>query len=296
MRKLLFLFVVLAIFIQCKPNKNADFWESPNAYLGQKPPSGTPEIFAKGILVDSGIVLGRVAFSADGKDFFFTYAAHWFDSDNSGTNVISFNGKEWSKPQLLAENVSNPTLSIDGNKLYFGVSGSNVSLSEKVNGIWTKPKEYLNKSYGLYNFMPTKIGNYYVGSGPDKNDYSGYDFSIFTMTENDTTVRSLGSPINTVGFDGDLYVAPDESYMLISAEESATYESKLHITFRNKDGSWTPSKSISEEINEGLAHRFGQYVSPDGKYLFYTQGTSEEDCHIYWVRWDDILDKLRNSM
>ena len=284
------------LFIHCKNDKQISFWESPQAYLGQKPPSETPEIFAKTMLVDSGIVLGRVAFSDDGKDFYYTYAARWFDPNNSGTNVISFNGTKWSKPQLLAENVSNPTLSIDNKTLYFGVAGGNVWISEKKNDNWTAPKEYLNKSYGLYNFMPTRSGTNYVGSGPDKNDYSTYDFSTFNISKNDTIIKSIGSPINTIGFDGDLYVAPDESYMIISAEETPTYESKFHITFRNKDGTWSKSKSISKEINEGMAHRFGQYVSPDGKYLFYTQGTSEADCHIYWVRWDGILAQLRRDL
>jgi hypothetical protein len=46
-------------------------------------------------------------------------------------------------------------------------------------------------------------------------------------------------------------------------------------------------------IADGLAHRWGQYVSPDGKYLFYTRGTSEKDCAIYWVRFDDLLKSLR---
>lgn len=289
----LFIFICLFLIFQCKNSKQNSFWESPKAYLGQKVPSEIPEIFAKGMLVDSGIVLGRVAFSESGKEFYYSYAAHWFDSNNSGTNIISFDGTNWSKPKLFAENVSNPTLSMDGNRLYFGASGSNVWISEKKNGEWNEPYEYLNKSYGLYNFMPTQSGTYYVGSGLDKSDYSGYDFSTFSMNKTDTIVKSIGKPINTLGFDGDLYVAPDESYMIISAEETPTYESKLHITFRKADGSWTPSKSISSIINEGPAHRFGQYVSPDGKYLFYTQGTSEEDCHIYWVRWDLMLKKLK---
>lgn len=289
----LFLILCVLLFPQCSSKVSHDLWRSTDAYLGQTPPGNSPIIFAKGMLVDSGIVLGRVAFSEDGKEFFYTYAAHWFDSSDSGTNIISFDGLEWSKPRLLAEKVSNPTLSPDGGKLFLGGNGSTVWLSKKENGKWSMPVEYLNKSYGLYNFMPTNSGTYYVGSGKDKNDYSTYDFSTFTMTDTDTVVQSIGLPINTVGFDGDFYVSPDESYMIISAEESPTYESKLHITFRKRDGSWTESKSISDEINEGLAHRFGQYVSPDGKYLFYTQGTAEDDCHIYWIKWDNLLEKLR---
>jgi hypothetical protein len=34
-------------------------------------------------------------------------------------------------------------------------------------------------------------------------------------------------------------------------------------------------------------------VRPDGKYLFYSRGTSAKDCALYWVRFDKLLKKLR---
>ena len=56
-----------------------------------------------------------------------------------------------------------------------------------------------------------------------------------------------------------------------------------------------PPQSLGDKINAGPAHRFGQYVSPDGKYLFYTKGTGEKDCNFYWVRFDGLLKKLSIS-
>jgi len=106
-------------------------------------------------------------------------------------------------------------------------------------------------------------------------------------------VKSLGRPLNEPGFNGDLYIAPDESYMIVSAKETKTYESELYISFRNPDLTWTVPVSLGPLINNGLAHRWGQYVTPDGKYLFYSYGTSEKDCAIYWVRFDKLLESLR---
>jgi hypothetical protein len=40
---------------------------------------------------------------------------------------------------------------------------------------------------------------------------------------------------------------------------------------------------LGPRINDGLAHRWGQYVSPDGKYLFHTRGARASDYAIYWV-------------
>src|SRR5215469_13089763 len=47
--------------------------------------------------------------------------------------------------------------------------------------------------------------------------------------------KSLGRPLNEPGFNGDLYITPDESYMIVSAKETKTYESELYISFRKPD-------------------------------------------------------------
>ena len=50
-----------------------DFWMTKDAYLVQRPPSDTPQVFAPGLLANDGFfVMGRVAFSSDGKEFYFT--------------------------------------------------------------------------------------------------------------------------------------------------------------------------------------------------------------------------------
>jgi len=67
----------------------------------------------------------------------------------------------------------------------------------------------------------------------------------------------------------------------------------VDISFRKHDSTWTIPVSLGSKINDGLAHRWGQYVTPDGKYLFYTHGTSEKDCTIYWVRFNGLLKSLR---
>ena len=155
---------------------------------------------------------------------------------------------------------------------------------------------WLEKPYGLYNFQATNSGIFYTGSNGKqgiKSDWSTYDFCKLAIKGKDTAISSLGNAINTTGFDGDFFIAPDESYIIISAKETLTYESELWISFRKKDKGWTAPKSLGKKINNGNAHRFGQYVTPDGKYLFYTKGTSEADCAIYWVRFDELFKKLK---
>ena len=102
-------------------------------------------------------------------------------------------------------------------------------------------------------------------------------------------------PVNAPGFNGDFFVAPDESYMVISAKEHPDFECELWITFHKSDDTWTNPKSLGPLINNDLAHRWGEYVSPDGKYLFYTHGHSAKDCYIFWVRFDTLCEKLKHT-
>ena len=144
--------------------------------------------------------------------------------------------------------------------------------------------------------MPTTSGKAYVGSRPSPEDAKNgitYAYSLLTISNGEVSVKSLGRPLNEPGFNGDLFIAPDESYMIVSANETKTYESELYISFRNADSTWTVPVTLGPKINDGLAHRWGQFVTADGKYLFYSHGTSEKDCAIYWVRFDKLLESLR---
>jgi|ERR1022692_138294 hypothetical protein len=91
----------------------------------------------------------------------------------------------------------------------------------------------------------------------------------------------------------DFFIARDESYMIVSANETKDFECELYISFRKADKTWTIPVSLGPLINDGVAHRWGEYVTPDNKYLFYSRGTSEKDCAIYWVRFDRLLETLR---
>lgn len=132
------------------------------------------------------------------------------------------------------------------------------------------------------------------GTWGNRRDYSTYDIGVISTSKNDTVLHNLGKPVNNdTAFDGDFFIAKDESYIIISTNETKDFECELYISFRKKDKTWTKPVSLGPLINDGVAHRFGEYVSQDGKYLFYTRGTSDKDCHIYWVRFDKLLHNLK---
>jgi len=304
MNKLFFLTVTICLFSSISLRAQTSFWDSHDAYLGQKPPGDKPEIFARNLLEKRDTFsMDRVAFSDDGKEFYYPTNTTWFDGKNAKVRYLKYENGKWNGPFVLNEHYYAPTFSVDGKTLYLlGGKGDGthalVWQSQRTTNGWTQPSVYLKKDYGLYDFMPTSSGICYVGSNAhqgDRKDFTTYDICELKMTATDTTIRSLGTPINTPGFDGDFYVARDESYIIVSAKETKTYECELYISFHKPDKTWTTPVSLGPLINNGIAHRWGEYVSPDGKYLFYSTGHGPEDCHIVWVRFDHLLEKLKKE-
>jgi hypothetical protein len=297
MRSSHLLLLIVCLFCSVLVRAQDKFWNSPDAYLDQPLPGDVPQRFAPPHLTDSGyFVLGRVAFSADGKEFYYGVNDAWFSNAHQTLRCFRFENGEWKGPILLGAQYSQPTFSPDGKTLY--VSNDGILQMHRTSTGWTKPAPYLKRSYALYNFMPAQSGHSYVGSNGTwglRSDYSSWQFAVLPADINDTSIKSLGQPLNAPGFNGDFYIAPDESYMIISAKETKDFECELWISFRKPDETWTAPKSLGPAINEGVAHRFGQYVTPDGKFLFYTKGTSEKDCALYWVRFDRLLKKLKQE-
>jgi len=300
MRMILIVFILINLLMSCSPREQENFWNGPHAYLDQPLPNDTPRRFAPTLLTDSGyFVLARVAFSPDGKEFFYGSNNEWYSNQHQRLSYFRFDSatNKWQGPVILASQYGTPTFAMDGRTLLV-TDNAGIQQMHKVEGKWGKPQPWLKRSYVLYNYMPTLSGRAYVGSNgtwgkPD--DAASWKFAVMPPAPEDTTIQNLGEPLNAPGFNGDLYIAPDESYMIISAKETRDFECELWISFRKKDDTWSTPQSLGPLINNGLAHRFGQYVTPDGKYLFYTKGTSEKDCGIYWVRFDNLLNQLKSK-
>lgn len=276
------------------------FLDSADAYLAMKRPGDTPEVFAPGQLAEPGtFVMGRVAFSSDGKEFYYTQGDSWNSLEHAKIKSVRFENGQWQKPVVINQQFVSPTLSVDGNTLYFRIGNmNNVWLSRRIAGGWSAAQPLIQASFGVYDFMPTRSGRFYVGSEASAEDAkfgSTYVFSRLAFTAEGVKVESLGRPLNAKGYNGDFFVAPDESYMIVSANETPDYESELQISFRRPDDTWSVPIGLGSKINSGLAHRWGQFVTADEKYLFYSYGTSEKDCAIYWVRFDRLLKELRRQ-
>ena len=135
----------------------------------------------------------------------------------------------------------------------------------------------------------TKTGTMYFSSNrnteDDTNNYNVYS-SKSIKGEFQTPVK-LSNAINSDFYEADVFVAPDESYLIFSADKPGGYGGgDLYISFRNANGTWTDAKNVGNEIN-GERSEYCPFVTADGRYFFYTK---END--IYWVD-TSFIDKLK---
>jgi Tol biopolymer transport system component len=79
------------------------------------------------------------------------------------------------------------------------------------------------------------------------------------------------SQINTAANDYDPCISPDESFLIFTADGRKDIFGgiDLYISFRLEDGSWSTPKNMGEKINSSR-HDVCPYISPDGKYFFFT--------------------------
>jgi Tol biopolymer transport system component len=96
------------------------------------------------------------------------------------------------------------------------------------------------------------------------------------------SVENLGNGINTEYVDNDPYIAPDESYLIFcSNRPQGMGKLDMYVAFMKPDGSFAKPVNLGKAVNSS-AHEERPYVTPDGKYLFFT--TTRNGClDIYWV-------------
>jgi WD40-like Beta Propeller Repeat len=82
--------------------------------------------------------------------------------------------------------------------------------------------------------------------------------------------ENLGDSINSKYFDGDPYIAPDESFLIFVSynRPDGLGDGDLYISL-NRNGSWTAAKNPGSKINSS-ALDFCPNISPDKKYFYFT--------------------------
>lgn len=264
-------------------------------HLGQEPAGMTPEVFAPGLISLGDEQELNAVYSPNGRIFMFTrsidgvYKMFFSYQRNDGT---------WQEPRMAGPSRAYPNhrdadmaFSPDGAWVYFISDRPLSGYSLDRYNIWRsqvtrhglvapEPLEpHINgPGHELYPMLVADGSLYFSAEGA--GTLGGLDSyrAQYTNGQFETPIN-LGPGINSAADEGDIYVNPDESYIIHVANGRADGlgSSDLYISFRMTDGSWGQGIHMGDTINSAEAD-YCPMVSPDGKYLYYTQG---ED--VMWV-------------
>lgn len=271
-------------------------------YFNEPPPGTKPKVFAPGIVsMQNQFEFGAV-YSKNRSEFYYGVEIN----GKAETRLMKFENETWTSPiPVLIHDVysyNDPFLTPDEQKLFFisnrPLNGEgpkkdyDIWYIERSSGKWSEPINAgttINSQKNEYYISFTSNGKMYFSSNiGDKEGRNNYDIysSQFHSGKFQSPVK-LAAGINSPHYEADVFVSPDESYLVFAANRpNGLGSGDLYVSFRNPDGSWTASRSLGNAINT-TTDDFCPYVSPDGKYLFYA---SKGD--IYWVS-TEVIHKLR---
>ena len=266
-----------------------EFQDLAGPYLGQKPPGKTPEIFAPGIVSRPGYFEHSAAvFSPDQNEVF------WSAKPNAERYYkiyfMRLMAGKWTDPAAATFSVGDfnynrPVFSPGGKKLFYDTDNGIWVVEKKSDG-WSKPAKLppiINSELvAKVHSVTSDESIYFSQYSPDSKARGTLMEDVYVSRKINGRYHEpekLEESINSKELELSIYVAPDESYMLIE-ETKDSRSSEIFISHRMRDGSWTKRKSL----NLGQA-RF-PHVTPDGKYLFFLKRDG-----IYWADISIIDDK-----
>ncbi len=275
-------------------------------YLGQAVPGTTPQVFAPGLISLDGERELNSVFSPDGRIFMFSRVV-----EGAFKMFFSFrrNGGSWQEPRMAPVSKTFPAhrdvdmvFSPDGDWLYFISDRPLKGYSLERYNIW---RSRITPD-GLHD--PEPLGAHINGPGHELYPMLVGDGSLyFSAVREDSIGRrdsyraqyangefetpvNLGPGINSEVDEGDIYVSPDEDYLIhvASGRADGLGDGDLYISFKRADGTWSEGVNMGPEINTPEID-YCPMVTPDGKYFFFTRGND-----IMWVD-AQILEAYRSE-
>jgi hypothetical protein len=271
-------------------------------YFGQEPAGMTWSTFAPGIIsLPDRVEFGSI-YSKNGKEFYYAIEIN----GKAEIRFMKFENNKWSEPaQLIVHNeysYNDPFFTPDEKRLFFisdqPMNGEgpkkdyDIWYIERNGTQWSKPVNAgpkINSPKNEYYISFTKTGAIYFSSNINAAEGTE-DYDIYTCRQTNgvfQTAVHLGPAVNTTGYEADVYVDPDETYLIYCSNRPGTFgRGDLFISYKNADGTWTPSKNMGKEVN-GDRTEYCPFVTPDKKYLLFTANGD--------IRWIDagIIEKLR---
>jgi hypothetical protein len=296
---LLYMFV----FLSCQGKTEVPILKG--EYLGQEPPGMEGKLFAPGIMSTGMPELNGVFFPG-GKEVIFSVGVgemKW------AMLMIKEMDGIWTKPEVAPFSGEfggvDPFVSYDGNRVYFcsnrprhqgegAREDYDIWYVDRIETGWSEPKNMdAPVNTDAHEFYPsfTQDGTMYVQSRREGGIGQSDIYRLELENGKYITAECLPEPVNSPGFEGDAFIAPDESYIIVStyrAKKNIGRSADLYISFRGEDGSWSEIINMGERVN-GTGGENCQILSPCGKYLFYTSRRYKDSKTKPLLSYDEIL-------
>ena len=286
----------------CSPAEQFPILSGP--YLGQSPPGDTPVVFAPGIVSTAKRELNSI-FTPDGNAFYFSI---WHGSDSVVVMEMRQSEEGWTEPSPASFTSPfgevDPFISPDGSRIFFGskrpLPGAEapetdwqIWFADRVGESWNEPiwlPETINS--GARQIYPSvdAAGTLYFQSQRE-GTIGGSDIFVSRLVEGEyTAAENVGPPISSEYDEGDVFIAPDGSYLIfVSSDRPDSFGSgDLYISYLQDDASWSAAVNVGEAINTDQFD-YCPVVSPDGQYFFYSS-----EGQVYWMD-AGFIEELRDA-
>lgn len=222
-------------------------------------------IFGEGVISTADYVRD-LAISPKGDELYFTLS-----SPRNHFSSIVFLKKEndqWSSPQIASFSGKyrdiEPAFSPDGNKLFFASNRSlngqdsvkdyDIWMVERVGEKWGSPVnlgEVVNTSGNEFYPSVAENGNlYFTAIRPDTKGTEDIYVSKY-QDGNYQTPESLSEAVNTITYEFNAFVAPDESYLIFSSygRSDDLGGGDLYISLRDTEEQWQTAQHLGDKVN-----------------------------------------------
>lgn len=251
-----------------------------------------------------------LAISDDGRECYYAVALNDNGLFREEIRVTRQNSdSSWTEPKPVLPNEKkykyvDPHFSPDGQRLYFIYTKPadaskapkrqmfDIWYVERSEKGWSSPVNVpspisTNDANEYFVSLTTDKKMFFGSNRDDRNNFDLYSAQLGQDGQYEEPTRLRGN-VNTSKYEADVFVAPDESYVIFSSSgrEDGRGQGDLYVSFKGSDGNWSAGINLGDNVNS-KQQEFAPSISRDQKVLFFSRGGV-----IHWVS-TSVIDDLR---
>ena len=293
MKKVVFtgLLIFILVFSANSQSEQAEFPILEGPYLGQKPPGIKPEIFAPGI-VSTGLYTRDLAITKDGSEIYFCIS----DAVATAILVTKLVNKRWTEPVIAPFSGKGyfdfePHISPDVEMFFFlsnrppqgkepmaGWFYQKIWVMNRTTTGWSEPQlvdEPVSSEENEFFPSVTNENVLYFTRSSKNSKIRIYRSGFENGKYKDPEILPFDIPENGMLFNA--FISPKEDFLITCAQgiDSTNVDQDYYISFRTPDNRWSKLIKFGPEINTPGDNANSAFISPDGKYLFFSSSRKD---------------------